>query len=138
MYMLEQEDIALDYENAIATNARSKGMTPEQFRALGAGVTDESARHQRLKVIRPLHWPDFDADLYARLFGEMVLNVETQTTGWAFWKSGSNPCLGEILAPTLILVARDEFITPPSRAQIRHENIPDSELLIFDWSSHWP
>jgi hypothetical protein len=47
-------------------------------------VTDEPAWRQRLKVIGPPYCHDFDTDLHARLFSEMVLNVVTQETGWAF------------------------------------------------------
>jgi proline iminopeptidase len=46
--------------------------------------------------------------------------------------------LGEIAVPTLITVGRDDFITPPSRAEIMHAGIPGSELVIFERSGHYP
>ncbi len=48
------------------------------------------------------------------------------------------PRLGEIQMPTLILVGRDDFICPPSQAQLLHEGIANSELVIFENSGHLP
>ena len=48
------------------------------------------------------------------------------------------PRLGEIGAPTLIVVGRDDFVTPPSRARILHEGIPRSELVVLENSGHMP
>lgn len=50
---------------------------------------------------------------------------------------GSHPRLGKISAPTLILVGEDDFNCPPSRAEIMHERIPDSELVVFQRSGHF-
>ena len=48
------------------------------------------------------------------------------------------PRLGEIHTPTLILVGRDDFVTPPSQAKIMHDGIPNSELVILEQSGHFP
>ncbi len=48
------------------------------------------------------------------------------------------PRLGEISGPTLILVGQDDFICPPSPAKIMHERIPNSELVVFERSGHFP
>jgi proline iminopeptidase len=45
--------------------------------------------------------------------------------------------LGEIRAPTLVLVGREDIIGPPSHAKIMHEGIPDSELVVFEQSGHF-
>jgi proline iminopeptidase len=47
------------------------------------------------------------------------------------------PRLGEISAPTLILVGQDDFVCPPSRARIMHEGIPNSELVVLEESGHF-
>jgi proline iminopeptidase len=132
--ILSGTTLALDYEDEIAANARSKGAAPEQLEALGAEVTDEPAWRQRLTVIGPLYWHDFDADLHARLFGEMVLNVETQEAGWAFGRVGRNPPFGRDPRTDAHPCRSGRLHHPPLQAQI----IPDSELLVFDESGHWP
>jgi proline iminopeptidase len=43
-----------------------------------------------------------------------------------------------ITAPTLILVGRDDWITPPSSAQTMAKLIPDSKLVVFEKSGHMP
>jgi proline iminopeptidase len=35
-------------------------------------------------------------------------------------------------------VGEDDFICPPSRAKIMHERIPNSELVVFHRSGHFP
>jgi proline iminopeptidase len=46
--------------------------------------------------------------------------------------------LDEISAPTLVLVGKDDFICPPSRAKILQEGIPNSEMVVFENSGHIP
>ena len=48
------------------------------------------------------------------------------------------PRLGEIQVHTLILVGRDDFVTPPSQAEKLHKGISNSELVIFENSGHFP
>jgi hypothetical protein len=44
---------------------------------------------------------------------------------------------GGISAPTLILVGKDDFVCPPSQANIMHEGIPNSKLVVFEKSGHF-
>lgn len=46
--------------------------------------------------------------------------------------------LKNIEIPTLILVGKDDFICPPSQAQRLHDNLPNSDLHIFEKSRHYP
>ena len=46
--------------------------------------------------------------------------------------------LHEIGCPTLILVGIDDFICPPSQAQRMHAHIPQSHLVVFEQSGHFP
>jgi proline iminopeptidase len=45
--------------------------------------------------------------------------------------------LGEIRIPTLVLCGRDDEATPVL-AETIHREIPDSELVIFEHSAHFP
>jgi proline iminopeptidase len=130
---------AFDYREEIAANARRKGATEEQLRVLGAEAPDEAAWRRQLRVVEPLYWHDFDADLHSRVFTEMVLSIDAHEAGVELlerWDVTAR--LGEIHAPTLILVGSDDFITPPSRAEIMHEGSPNSELVVLERSGHWP
>ncbi len=48
------------------------------------------------------------------------------------------PLLGEIRAPTLVLVGHDDVICPPSQAAILQAGIPNAELVVFEGSGHFP
>ena len=128
-----------DYGEEIEANARRKGATQEQLDALEAEVTDEAAFRQQIETLLPLYWRRFDADLGERILSTTVLSAEAAEAGGALAEGWSVvPRLGEISAPTLVLVGRDDFICPPSQAKIMHERIPNSELVVFEQSGHFP
>ena len=91
------------------------------------------------KLIEPLYFHTFDADLAERVLGKTIPSAEAGEAGDAIlegWNLTTH--LGEISAPTLILVGVDDFICPPSQAEIMHEGIPNSELVVFERSGHVP
>jgi proline iminopeptidase len=122
----------------VEANARRKGATPEQLEALEASAEDEAEYWRLWKLIEPLYFHTFDADLAERVLGKRVISVEAAEAGDAIVEEWDlTPRLGEISAPTLILVGRDDFVCPPSQARIMHERIPKSELVIFEKSGHF-
>jgi proline iminopeptidase len=127
-----------DYEEEIQANARRKGATQEQLEALDASAEDEGESWRLWKVIEPLYFCTFDADLAERVMGKTVISVEAADAGDAIIEGWDlTPRLGEVSAPTLILVGRDDFVCPPSQAKIMHEGIPNSELAVFENSGHF-
>jgi pimeloyl-ACP methyl ester carboxylesterase len=90
------------------------------------------------KLIEPLYFHTFDADLAERVLGKTIPSVEDSEAGDSILEEWDlTPRLGEISAPTLILVGEDDFICPPSQAKIMHEGIPNSELVVFEESGHF-
>lgn len=70
---------------------------------------------------------------------KVILNLEAGKRDEELWKTYNVvPRLGEIQAPTLILVGRDDFTCPPSQAERMHKGIPKSELVVFEMSGHFP
>jgi proline iminopeptidase len=123
----------------IEANARRKGATQEQLDALGASDENEADFWRTLNLIAPLYFHTFDADLAERVLGKTIVSLEAAEADYAIdggWDL--TPRLGEISAPTLILVGEDDFICPPSRAKIMHDRIPNSELVIFEKRGHFP
>ena len=49
---------------------------------------------------------------------------------------GSNDILARIVAPTLILAGRHDWICPPEFSEEIHRLVPGSDLRIFEESSH--
>ena len=46
--------------------------------------------------------------------------------------------LGAVQAPTLVMVGREDWITPVSSAQTIAQLLPNAELVIFEESGHSP
>jgi pimeloyl-ACP methyl ester carboxylesterase len=70
------------------------------------------------KVIEPLYFHTYDADLAERVLGKTIFSAEAGKAGDAITEgSDLTPRLSEISVPTLILVGRDDFICPPSQAK---------------------
>lgn len=128
---------ASNYGEEIGANARSKGATLEQMEALDAPLSSDDEYWCLWKLIEPLYFYDFDVDLAERALGETKISVEAARAGEAILVGWDlTPRLGEISAPTLILVGRDDFVCPPSQAKIMHERIPNSELVVLERSGH--
>jgi proline iminopeptidase len=106
----------LDYGAEIETNACRKGATEEQMEALCAPVGDEEEFQRVLEIISPLYWHRFDAEFDARAFARTVDSAEAYEAGGSLIEGWDlTPRLGEIEAPTLIVVGRDDFVTPRRR-----------------------
>jgi proline iminopeptidase len=130
---------ALDYGEEIEANARRKGATEEQLEALAASTEDDAESWRLWKVIEPLYFHTYDADLAERVLGETIPSAQAAQAGDAIveeWDLTAR--LDEISAPTLVLVGKDDFICPPSRAKILQEGIPNSEMVVFENSGHIP
>jgi proline iminopeptidase len=128
-----------DYGEEIEANARRKGATPEQLEALEASLDTDADMWHLWKVIEPLYFHSYDADLAERVLGKTIFSAEAGKAGDAITEEWDlTPRLSEICVPTLILVGRDDFICPPSQAKIMQEGIPNSEMVVFEESGHVP
>jgi proline iminopeptidase len=128
----------LDYVEEIEANARRKGATQEQLAALDASAEDEAGSWRLWKLIEPLYFHTYDAELAERVMGKTIVSNYAGDAGDAILEGWNlTPRLGEISAPTLILVGKDDFVCPPSQAKIMHEGIPNSKLALFENSGHF-
>ncbi len=135
---------ALDYLDVVMANAQARG-TPEQVQALVAGlsapVADDASWRQLWVTILPLYFDIYDPKVAASL------DEATQYSAAAF-NQGMGKCLPafnvvsrlrEISVPTLIIAGRHDWITPPAQAAERlHAGLPNSRLVIFEQSGHFP
>ena len=119
-------------------NAMAKGATPAKLEALTASSSNDEAMKDTLKLILPLyfyqHQPASDAFLANMVVCAAVEEHQEQMLSTYH----TLPYLHEIGCPTLLLVGRDDFICPPSQAQLMHERIPHSRLVVFEHSGHFP
>lgn len=131
---------SLDYwEDEVEDNARRKGATAEQLEALSADQDDNEEFVRAWKLIEPLYFHNYDPDLAERALANTVFSVEANNAQASFLEGWDvTPRLGEIDAPTLVIVGRDDIICPPSQARRLHEGIPNSELVVFERCGHMP
>jgi proline iminopeptidase len=131
---------SMDYGDEIIANASRKGATAEMMAALAApNPAEDEAFKQMIHTVLPLYFYRFDPQVAERL---------TANTVWSAYAGASNDRflpgysvasqLERIRVPTLILVGRDDFICPPSQAERMHQGIPNSELVVFEHSGHFP
>ena len=131
---------AFKHDREVIANAKRKGATKEMMAALHSQspVFDQQFQDS-FQVILPLYFSRYDDELARCMF---------ERTKWsALAGIRSNQLLArydvtqrlcEINVPTLIIAGRDDFICPPSQADIIHRCIPNSELVILDQSGHFP
>jgi proline iminopeptidase len=135
---------ALDYPDVIMANAQARS-TSEQFQAvvqaLSAPAADDAAFQQLWVTILPLYFNNYNPEVGA------AMDKTTQYSAAAF-NQGMGKCLPtfntlsqleDISVPTLVLAGRHDWITPPSYGAERvHAAIPNSQMVIFEESGHFP
>jgi proline iminopeptidase len=109
-----------------------------------AGTTDSAEYQNAIRAVYQVHlcrcdpWPsevektfeDFAMDVYVPMWGPSEFAYDGNLSDW-----NRVDRLREIRVPTLITVGRHDELTPACSEQIQEE-IPDSELVIFEEGSH--
>jgi len=135
---------ALDYPDVIMANAQQRG-TPEQVQALIAGlsapVADDASWQHLWVTILPLYFKTYDPNVAAALDEATHYSARAFNQGMGKVLPSFNTLhrLKEITVPTLVLAGRDDWITPPAQGAGRlHVGLPNSKLIIFEESGHFP
>jgi proline iminopeptidase len=130
---------AFDYLEEVTTLARDKGATDEVIAALAEPAVEDADLERTLKIIAPLYYHQFDAIRAERQLGRTIYSAAAGNRGDELLAAYDVTArLGEIVAPTLVLVGRDDFICPPPQARRLQEHIPGAELVVFERSGHFP
>lgn len=116
----------------------AKGATPAMLEALTASSSNEEAMKSTLKLILPLYFYRYQPAYDALLADIIVCAALEGHQEKMFSTYNTLPSLHEIGCPTLLLVGRDDFICLPSQAQLMHTHIPQSRLVVFEHSGHFP
>jgi len=134
---------ACDYLGEVMVNVKNKNPTPEIIATLNAPVapSTEGFRDQ-FKTLMPLYFYDFNSEIKELVYkniDNMTMNHEVAALNEKLMpKFNVSTQLNKISVPTLILVGIDDFICPPSQARRMHNNIPNSDLHIFENCGHFP
>lgn len=128
---------AFNYQEEIMNNVLAKGATPAMLEALNASCGNAEAVKSQLKLILPLYFYRYRPE-YEAILDEIIFSALDEKQAEMLSTYNTVPRLHEISCPTLVLVGRDDFICPPSQAQIMHEHISQSRLAVFEHSGHFP
>jgi len=125
------------YFDEIIENARQLGATDEMIEGLQSDWATDDEMRQGMETIQPLYFKNFEPEIAKRLLENTIFNVNGGAAEGEIEDYNMVPRLSKIQIPTLILVGRYDFICPPSQAQILHNGIANSKLVIFENSGHF-
>ena len=138
----------IDYQDLILKNAKERS-TPEQFaiveKVFSQPIANDEEMREGWRTILPIYFFGSN-DLYDPALGtmqdaHMVYSAAASNHGnfVTLPKFNALPRLGEIDVPTLVISGIDDWITPLAQGGKRiHDAIPNSQLVVFDKSGHWP
>lgn len=124
----------------IVARAASNGATVDALLALCSPKPSDDAEFERaVRLIAPLYFHRPDATLAERILERTIFSGSAAARGDMLALTFDvTPRLGEIGAPTLVLVGEGDCICPPSQAAVLRDGIPRCELVVFDNSGHLP
>ena len=95
----------------------------------------------QFKIVQPLYFSNFTNEfesLTNNMIEKMIVVPELMVRSDKLLETYDvSSQLKNIEIPTLILVGKDDLFCPPSQAQRLNDNIPNSELYIFEKSGHY-
>lgn len=131
---------AWDYSAEILAACQRRGATAEA-RAVFTGPLpqDDADLARMVRVLMPVYLHRFDADLAERYVSTVRWDAAANRRYAELLRDYNLVVrLDEIRAPTLIIVGRDDVVTPPEQAERLHRGMPQSEVVIFEQSGHLP
>ena len=129
---------------AEATAIAEERATDEQKRVMPSlfegKVRTEAEYHQWWEVMLPLYFHRYDSVVGAAMLGRTVGNPEVARYMFdqVIPHYDVRAQLGAIMAPTLVIAGRHDWITPPTQGEEIHRLIPRSEYVVFEKSGHMP
>ena len=138
---------ALDYPEVIEANANARAKSPDAIAGVEAAFSpDPLARDEDfasiMSAIGPLYF--HKPDEFPEAVNSVMANVKFSAPAWNHCSTHCMPVfntmemLPGIETPTLIISGADDWITPADQGQRIHDAMPNSELVIFERSGHFP
>jgi proline iminopeptidase len=123
-------------------NARRRA-TPAMLRALRSlwdhPIPDAATFRRRWRTVQPLYFHRPTPERVNLVTDPLRFHVEARRRILrAFDRYDLRPKLSRISAPTLVVVGRHDWITPPPFAEELALAIPDARLEVFERSGHYP
>ena len=134
----------IDYMDVIQANAAARG-TPEQLdgvgQAFGRPMVDDADFQAIWETVSPLYFKEYDPAKAAKANSQIIYSA----AAWNYANGVLLPAfnvleqLKDVQTPTLVISGIDDWITPLKQGAERiHNALPNSELVVFENSGHWP
>ncbi len=127
-----------NYGDEISANIERMNPSAEIREVLAETWTTDEEMRERFPIMWPLYFKNYDPAVADKLLENCIMLVNGNAHEGELAAFNAIPRLHEIDVPTLVLAGREDWVCPPSQAQIMHEGIPNSELVIFEDSGHLP
>jgi proline iminopeptidase len=137
---------ALDYPEVIRANAVARASTPQQIEGVNRflqaeALPSDAALKETLALVLPFYFKHYDSQVGKELGRKIHYSAAASNHVFSTCVPSFNTLshLSEITVPTLVIAGRDDWITPPRQGAERiHAALPNSELVIFEESGHFP
>lgn len=127
-----------------AQEMANKMATPDQLAIVNnlfeGKIKNDEELHDWWGLMLPLYFYNKDQKLFDAMGGRMITSLEVANYMFAnvIHKYDVREQLKNVNIPTLVVGARHDWVTPFTQAQLIHQLIPNSELVIFENSGHMP
>ena len=134
---------AFDYQPVMMVNASARG-TAEQVQQLMSAfigqVTEDDALRQLWKHVLPIYFHRYDPTVGDKMMDEIQFSAAAfNHFAGLFLSMNMLDNLCDIRTPTLVVAGRHDWVCPPAQGGERlHAGLPDSQLVIFEHSGHFP
>ncbi len=139
--LLVETASALDYWDEVDEIVANRQLDPPVREAWQTMPTDDAGLGRWLAAVAPLYvHPQSDPAILFPLISDVRFDHSAWARSVEVFNRDFNVTarLGRIVAPTLVIVGREDFICPPSQANRIRDGIPGAELAIFEHSGHFP
>ena len=131
------------HTKAFVKGLQAKNPSPElmkTFNSPPARTIEEFRINYR--ILNYLYVYDYKSEIkkrFEKMFDKMILNLELSAiTNKLITKFNVLSDLNKISTPTLVVGGSGDGIIPASQVQRLHNNIPNSDIHIFEKSGHYP
>jgi proline iminopeptidase len=134
---------AFDYQPVMLANAAVRGtavQVQQLMKAFAGQLIEDDALRQTWKRVLQIYFHRYDPEVGGKMVEEMQFSAAAFNHFAVFFLSiNMLDSLCDISTPTLILVGRHDWVCPPAQGGERlHAGLPNSRLVIFEHSGHFP
>ncbi len=127
-----------NYGDEILAIVRERGTPDDIIAALEAEPESDEDFREKFSIFFSLYFKNYDEEIGRAMLNKAIFTIDGGAAEGELENYNMIPRLGEIETPTLVVCGRYDFVCPPAKSEIMHAGLPNSELVIFEESGHFP